>query len=79
LNQLDLCQTLYIDNSKGGAALDVTVPASGQVITAKAGTQGYYNIICPNPIGLIFDCAGGARITIFLINVAIPGATWSAI
>lgn len=79
LNQFDLCQTIFVDNSVGGAAVTITIPQSGQSIVVKAGTQGYFNVICPNPIGMVFDSAGGSRVTIFLINVAIPGATWSAI
>ena len=79
LNRFDLCQTIFVDNSAGGAAVNITIPASGHVIVVKAGAQGYYNVICPNPIGMVFDSAGGSRVTVFLINVAIPGSTWSAI
>jgi hypothetical protein len=77
-NQFDLCQTLYIDNADGGSAVLITIPGSGQRITAKSGFQGYVNVICPNPIKMIFDCAGGSPVTVFLINVAIPGAIWNA-
>ena len=79
LNQFDLCQTMFIDNSAGGAAVEVTINSSGQKIVAKAGTQGYYNVMCPNPIKMHFSSAGGALVTVFLIDVAIPGAVWSAI
>ena len=78
-NQFDLCQTLYVDNADGGAAVNITIPSSGQRITVKSGQQGYYNVICPNPIKIVFDCAGGSPVTAYLINVAIPGSTWSAI
>ncbi len=78
-NQFDLCQTLYVDNADGGSAVIITIPTSGQRIVVKAGEQGYFNVICPNPIKLVFDCAGGSPVTVFLINVAIPGAVWSAI
>jgi hypothetical protein len=77
-NNFDFCQTMFIDNSAGGAPIVVTIPASGQVIFAKAGTQGYYNVVCPNPIKMSFDSSGGQLATILLLNVAIPGATWSA-
>lgn len=76
-NQFDLCQTIFIDNSQGGAAVTVTIGGSGQMIVAKAGTQGYYNVLCPNPIKINFQSGGGAPCTIFLINVAIPGAVWN--
>ena len=79
LNQFDLCQTIFVDNSAGGAAVTITIAGSGQVIVVKAGQQGYYNVMCPNPIRMHFNSAGGALVTVFLIDVAIPGATWSAI
>ncbi len=79
LNQFDLCQTIFVDNADGGSAVNVTIPASGQRIVVKSGQQGYFNVICPNPIKMVFDCAGGSPVTVFLINVAIPGAVWSAI
>jgi len=75
-NQFDLCQTIFIDNADGGAALTITINGSGQRIVAKAGTQGYYNVLCPNPIKLHFNSAGGAICNVFLIDVAIPGAVW---
>jgi len=79
LNQFDLCQTIFVDNSAGGAAVTITIKGSGQVIVVKAGTQGYFNVMCPNPIQINFTSAGGSVVTVFLIDVAIPGATWSAI
>jgi hypothetical protein len=78
-NQFDLCQTIFVDNSSGGSAVMVRIPSSGQVIVVKAGEQGYFNVICPNPIKIVFDAAGGQPVTVFLINTAIPGAVWSAI
>lgn len=74
--QFDLCQTIYVDNSAGGAPLSVVFPDNGQTIVVKAGTQGYYNVMCPNPIRIQFLCSGGQIITVFLINIAIPGAVW---
>jgi hypothetical protein len=74
-NQFDLCQTLFIDASLAGADFQVFIPASQQIIIAKAGTQGYYNVIAPNPIRMVFTCAGG-MVRVHLTNVAIPGAVW---
>jgi hypothetical protein len=78
-NQFDLCQCIYVDNADGGSAVIIAIPSSGQRIIVKAGEQGYFNVICPNPIKFVFDCAGGNPVTVLLINVAIPGAVWSAI
>jgi hypothetical protein len=74
-NQLDLCQTLFIDASQAGADFQAFVPGSQQIIVAKAGTQGYYNVICPNPIKMQFTCAGG-QVRVHVLNVAIPGMVW---
>jgi hypothetical protein len=82
LGQFDLCQTLFIDNSAGGSAVTVNIGAKGtptQTIVAKAGSQGYYNVVCPNPILMQFSSAGGAPCTALLIDVAIPGMVWSTI
>lgn len=75
-NQFDLCQTIFIDASAAGAAFQVFIPSSQQIIIAKPGTQGYYNVICPNPIKMQFSCAGGF-VRVHLTNVAIPGMVWS--
>jgi len=79
VNQFDLCQSIYIDNADGGSAVVVTIPSSGMRIVAKSGSQGWYNVVCPNPIRITFDCAGGSPVTVLLSNTAIPGAIWSAI
>jgi hypothetical protein len=81
-NQFDLCQTIFIDNSLGGSAVTVNIGVAGsptQTIVAKAGTQGYYNVVCPNPILMQFISAGGAPCTVLLIDVAIPGAVWPTV
>jgi hypothetical protein len=81
-NQFDLCQTVFIDNSAGGAAVTLTfgVPNSPIfTVVAKAGTQGYYQVIAPNPLVFQFKSSGGAPCTAYLINIAIPGVVWSAV
>lgn len=79
LNQFDLCQTIWVDNSAGGAPITIEIPASGQSVVVKNGTQGHFNVVCPNPIKMKFKCDGGQTVTVFLLNSAIPGATWSAV
>jgi hypothetical protein len=76
---ISMIQTLYIDLSATGAAdLVVTMNGSNQVIQAKAGTQGYYSVMCPNPPKLKFtSTADSAVVPVFLINVPIAGVTWS--
>lgn len=78
----DFCQAMFIDNSAGGAAVTVNIGNPGtpvMTIVAKAGSQGWYNVVCPNPIQIQFTSAGGSPCKVLLVDVAIPGATWSAI
>ena len=78
-NKFDLCQTLFVDNADGGSAVTITFPNSRQRIVVKSNSQGYFNVLCSNPIKAVVDCLGGNPVTIFFINVAIPGATWPAV
>src|ERR1700677_2605371 len=75
----DFCQSVYIDNSAGGAAveLDIGNPDTPiMTVVAKAGSQGWYNVVCQNPIQMRFSSSGGAPCKVLLADVAIPGATW---
>lgn len=74
-----MLQTIYVDNSQGTNDVTITLNISNQKIVAKAGTQGYYSVLCPNPIRLTFSSAiNGVIVPVFLINVPISGMVWSA-
>lgn len=74
-----MCQTLYIDMSKSSNDLTVTVGGTGQLITAKAGTQGYYPVLAANPLKLQFDSlVNGSLIPVFVMNSAVSGSVWTA-
>lgn len=72
------CQAIKVINRTGTSVL-VSIPSSGDSFTAKANTEGWYNVICPNPIKLLFQCAGGDVIQAFIANVPIPGAVWPTV
>ena len=75
-----MIQSIFIDASMSGVNVSVTVNGTGQVITAKFRTQGYYSLLVPNPVRLTFSSVGGvAGVRIQLLNVPIPGAVWSTI
>ena len=74
-----ILQCVYIDMKDAVVDLELTISALGQIIHAKKQTQGYYNVMVPNPIKLQFDSAGNIQIRAFLINVPIPGATWATV
>jgi hypothetical protein len=74
-----MCQALYIDCSQSANDLEVTVGGTGQTIIAKAGTQGYYPVLCANPLKLVFDSlVNGALIPVFVLNMAISGQVWTS-
>ena len=75
---ISMIQTLFIDASLSADDVFVTFPITGQKIQAKAGTQGYYNVLCPNPPRMMFTGTADTQvIPVFLINVPIAGVVWS--
>lgn len=73
-------QSIFIDLSASGAAdLVVTVNGTNQQIHAKAGTQGYYPLPCPNPVKLTFvSTSGTAVVYVMIFNVPMSGLVWTA-
>jgi hypothetical protein len=78
---ISMVQTIYIDLSGASHDLSVTVGTGvlSQVVKAKAGTQGYYQVLCPNPPQMKFVASAlGDVVTVFLVNVPIPGSVWTS-
>lgn len=78
--RISLVQTIWVDmsNATHGDML-IAIPQVNQVIVAKQGTQGYYPVLCPNPIEMVASVASQGDINqMTLINVAIAGVVWSA-
>ena len=77
--RISLVQTVWIDMSNSSNDMTVFIPQVNQTIVAKAGTQGYYPVLCPNPIEMVAAVATQGDINqMTLINVAIAGVVWSA-
>lgn len=77
LHLLSMIQTIYIDMSNNPNSLTVVVDNGGQVIQAKGNTQGYYPILVPNPMKLIFRSSANTKIVpVFLLNIPIAGVVW---
>jgi hypothetical protein len=77
--QLGFVQCLYIDNSKNGNALTVTVGISQQVITVKANTQGYFPVLAPQSATFTIVSTGnqaGVIPTIHFLNAPFPCYSW---
>lgn len=68
LGYFDQCQTVWVDNQGNAQILQITIPESQQVLKIPAGVQGYFPVLCPNPIRMQFDSTGGTRQQVTLLN-----------
>ena len=77
--RISMIQSAYIDLSGATDDLVITMPIGGQVVRAKAGTQGYYSLLCPNPPRLNFANSSGSDVVpVFLLNVPVASVVWDA-
>jgi hypothetical protein len=78
LNQFNLVQTIYVDNSKSTAGiLTITFDETEQSIKVEPGEQGYFNVLSANPIQITFVASGGSiRATVILMNYPVPSSQW---
>jgi hypothetical protein len=75
---ISMVQTLYLDLSGSANPLTVLVGNVGQTIKAKANTQGFYNVLAPNPPRFAFQSTpGGVVIPVMFLNIAIAGVVWA--
>lgn len=75
---LNMVQTIFVDMNGAPNNLLINVNGTGQQIVCKVNTQGYYTILCPNPVKISFvSTQGGPIISAFLCNSPIPGAVWA--
>jgi hypothetical protein len=79
--KISMVQSLFIDNSASGAAMEVVIDPFGinQTIVTNPNTQGYFPILAPNPTKIKFICASGIVQRVHLINVPIAGVVWAAL
>lgn len=75
--KLTIVQGVYIDNSQGQNAISLRADVTNAVITCPAGFQGYFTLIAINPFK-IYATGGNDRIVIYLYNMPISPAVWSA-
>lgn len=77
---LSMVQSVFVDLSNTDQPMTINVPAMGQTIKLKGRTQGYYAIICPNPILIVFACPGGpSAVGVQLLNIPIASAQWPTV
>ena len=67
-NFLDMVQTVWVDNFGNGQVLTITVANLGMSIQVPAGVQGFFPVLCPNPVKLAFHSTGGTVQQVILCN-----------
>jgi hypothetical protein len=63
-----MVQTVWVDNMASATILYITIPAVNQVLQIPANTQGYFPVLCPNPVNISFASAGGVAVQVILLN-----------
>lgn len=78
---LSMVQTLFLDTTGLTGNLTVTIQGSNQLIIVKPNTQGYYPVICPNPVRMTFTNTGGTQknFLAFILNMPIAGVQWPTV
>ena len=71
LGFLSMVQTVWVDNSLNAAVLNITIPATQQILKIPAGVQGYFTVLCPNPCKMSFNSTGGVKCQVTLLNFPI--------
>lgn len=75
VGRMSMIQTVYVDNSQNDAQVTVTL-TTGQRITAKGRTQGFYSALAQEPFRVAFESDGGALVSFIFMNFPIQPAQW---
>lgn len=75
---IEYIQGVYIDNFDNADTLTLTVNGTGHRIIAKAGSQGFYNLLVQNPPKFTAKSAQllNKLITVTFYNVPIMPCVW---
>jgi hypothetical protein len=77
--RIEYLQGVFIDNGSIAVPLTLTCGITGQRIICPANSQGYFNILSPNPPRLVATMAQGAGriVKVFFYNVPIQANVWA--
>lgn len=77
---ITMVQALYLDNSGNNAPLIVNIGNGGQLIQIAPNRQGYFMILCPNPVNyLSFSSQGGVIVNAYLLNFPVATHDWPCV
>lgn len=76
VGRMSMVQTVYIDASNSDASVTVSI-STGQQITAKGRTQGFYSCLAQEPFKASFQSDGGARVSFIFLNFQLQPAQWA--
>ena len=77
LNQFNLVQSIFVDNSLSTGTISINFPNSNQTIKVLAGRQGYYNVLSPNPASILFlSDSNTIQAVVILINFPVQSSEW---
>lgn len=81
--KMSMVQTVYVDLSGIDTQVTILVAGTGQLLTLKGRTNGYYPVLCPNPSKLFVTSIAGVLppgtppVPMFLVNVPILCQVWA--
>jgi hypothetical protein len=78
LGQIEIIQSIFIDNSQNNQAITVTVANTTQSIAVGPTSQGVYPILVTDKAKFTVSSAGNGKAQIQLINAALPPAQWAS-
>ena len=70
-------QAVYIDNSYSGSGIFSLSLDSGQVITVKANTQGYFPIFTHAQVRYTAQTAGTSTVKLTFLNFPLDPSQWA--
>jgi hypothetical protein len=79
-NFISMIQGIFIDNSANGSTLAVSFGGAGQSIKIAPNRQGYFIVLCPNPVNqIVFTSTGGVAVSVNLLNFPVTNSDWPTI
>jgi len=76
LGKFSILQGFYIDNADNGSALTVLVAGTNFRVICPANSQGFFSVLCRNPIQLTFSTAGAVNVLVYMLNFPVATAVW---